>query len=76
MSDLLPILTEVRPEGDFGASTNFIADGLLDSFDIVSLVTALDARFGIAIRGVDIVPENFQSLASISALVERSPRRK
>jgi acyl carrier protein len=76
VSELLPILVEVRPDADFGNSTDFIADGLLDSFDIVSLVTALDARFGIAIRGVDIVPENFRSVASIGALVETSPRRK
>jgi acyl carrier protein len=70
---LLPLLIDLRPEADFSASTDFIADGLLDSFDIVALVGALDEKFRVAIRGVDILPENFRSLAAIEALVRRSP---
>lgn len=70
---LLPLLVDIRPEADFGASADFIADGLLDSFDIVALVGALDATFRVAIQGTEIVPDNFRSLAAIEALVGRSP---
>jgi hypothetical protein len=38
-------------------------------------VNEIDARFQVAVRGVDIVPENFRSLAAIAALIDRSPTK-
>ena len=66
---ILSILTEIRPEFDFSASENFIEEGMLDSFDIVTLVTALDSEFGISIDGMDILPENFSSVDKIAKLL-------
>ncbi len=71
MSRLLEILTEIRPEFDFTTSSDFLADGMLDSFDVVMLVSALDKEFGISIAGTDILPENFRTLEAISALLGR-----
>ena len=51
---IIKILTELRPEFDFTEEVNFIEEGMLDSFDIVSLVDALDTEFNIVIDGVDI----------------------
>ena len=65
------ILSQIRPEFDFGTSSDFIADGMLDSFDIVSLVTELDQAFSISIDGIEIVPENFNSLGAIQALLQK-----
>jgi acyl carrier protein len=70
---VLQILRGLRPDADFAASQDFVRDGLLDSFDIVALVNELDAQFRVAVRGADILPENFRSLAAIASLVERSP---
>ena len=66
---ILAFLTEIRPEFDFAASGNFIEEGMLDSFDIVSLVASLDEEFGISIDGIEIVPENFSSVDSIYKLL-------
>jgi acyl carrier protein len=66
------ILKEIRPEFDFTTSNDFIADGMLDSFDMVTLVAALDKNYGISIPGTDILPENFQNLSAIEALLRRS----
>jgi acyl carrier protein len=44
---------------------------MLDSFDVVSLVTSLDEAFKISIDGVDILPENFSSIEKIEELVRR-----
>jgi len=63
------ILQEIRPEFDFTQELNFIEGGMLDSFDIVSLVTVLDEHFGISIDGMDILPENFVSVDSIVKLL-------
>lgn len=62
-------LSEIRPEFDFKKSTDFIAEGMLDSFDIIQLVTSLDSEFGISIDGSDILPENFTSADSIIQLL-------
>ena len=66
---ILSILHTVRPEGNFAASTDYLGDGLLDSFDIVTLVSSLDDAFGISIDGLDILPENFSSITAIEALL-------
>jgi acyl carrier protein len=66
---LLQILQEIRPEFDFSTSSNFILDGLLDSFDIITLVTMLDEEFKISIEGTQIIPDNFSSLDSIYTLL-------
>jgi acyl carrier protein len=66
---ILDFLTEIRPEFDFAASSNFIEEGLLDSFDIVSLVASLDEEFGISIDGTEILPENFSNVDSIFQLL-------
>jgi acyl carrier protein len=71
MKRILEILQRVRPEDDFSRSTDFVADGLLDSFDLVMLVADLDQAYGISIAGTDIVPENFRSIESIAALLRK-----
>lgn len=66
------ILEEIRPECDFRASGNFLADELLESLDIVLLVAALEEAFSIQVDALDIVPEYFSSAESILELVEKS----
>ena len=69
---ILNILKDIRPEFDFTASLNFIEDGMLDSFDIVTLVDTLDTEYDIVIDGIDIIPENFDSLDSIVRLLQKN----
>ena len=68
-SKILLILQETRPESDFDHSENFIADGLLDSFDMIVLIGELEEQFEISVDGTQIVPENFISLESIESLI-------
>jgi acyl carrier protein len=65
------VLDEIRPEIDFTSSQDFIGDGILDSYDVVTLVADLDDAYGISISGLDIVPENFQSIAAIQELLQK-----
>ena len=51
---------------------DFIDEGMLDSFDLVTLVSELDNTFGISIDGVDILPENFSSVDAIAALLVKN----
>ncbi len=66
---IIKILTELRPEFNFTEDVNFIEEGMLDSFDVVNLVTELDSTFGISIDGVDILPENFSTVEAIQNLL-------
>ena len=72
MKSIAEILKEIRPEFDFTASQDFISDGMLDSFDIVTLVSALDKNYGVSIPGTEILPENFMSIETIEALLRKS----
>lgn len=71
MDELLEILEELRPDVDFEAETALIDNGVLDSFDIVSLVGELNDAFEIEIQPNDLIPENFNSVQAILALVEK-----
>ena len=73
---IIKILTELRPEFDFTQEgVNFIEEGMLDSFDMVNLVSELDATYGISIDGVDILPENFSTVDAIVALLVKNGAR-
>lgn len=69
---ILEMLKDIRPEYDFTASADFIGDGLLDSFDMVTFVSELEDAFGIVIDGLDIVPENFATVETILATVKKN----
>lgn len=69
---ILEMLGELHPENDYQNSEDFIMDDLLDSFDIVLLCNMSEEEFGIKIDGLDIVPENFNSVEAIVRLVNKS----
>ena len=67
---IIRILTDLRPEFDFDQEgVDFIEDGMLDSFDLVTLVSDLDRVFDISIDGLEIVPENFCSVYAIARVL-------
>lgn len=71
MDELMEILSELRPDVDFENETELITDGVLDSFDIIALVSELDEAFDIEIKPNNLVPENFNSAKAMMALIEQ-----
>ena len=69
--ELLEILTDLHPEVDFETETGLIDNKVLDSFDIVSIVTEVNANFDVAIPAGEIVPENFNSAQALFDLIQR-----
>lgn len=66
------ILATLRPESNFNNSEDFQIDGLLDSMDMIILVSELEKEFNVIISGESIVPENFNNLESIARLVNET----
>jgi acyl carrier protein len=71
MKALAEVLREIRPESDFAASRDFLLDGMLDSFDMITLVATLDENYGISIEGVDILPQHFRNFDTLCALLQK-----
>ena len=71
MEKLINILWEINPDIDFKTEDALIDGGMLDSFDIVTLVAEIDDVFGIEIPAEALIPENFNSAAAIFALIQQ-----
>lgn len=76
MEKLLEILKGIRPDVDFENETSLIDDGILDSFDVVSIISELDDAFDVQIRITELDPENFNSAVSIWNLVQELKAKK
>ena len=70
MEELLNLLKEIKPSIDFSKEKTLIEDGILDSFDIVQIVTRMKNLFGVKIRPTDVIPENFNSAETMWKLLE------
>lgn len=71
MDKILEILKETRPDIDFHNEESLVDNGLLDSFDIVTIISELNDAFDINIRVDDLIPENFNSVLAIDKLVKK-----
>ena len=71
MDKLLEILKTIRPDVDFVRESALIDDGVLDSFDIASIISELDDAFGVQIRITELEPENFNSSQAIWDLITK-----
>lgn len=72
MEKIYEILENIRPEFNFKTSNDFIEDGYLDSFDMVSLVSDLEAEYDCFIDALDILPENFNTVEHIIDVVKKN----
>lgn len=70
MEQLLEILSETCPGVDFEKETALIDDGILESLDIVSIVGEIMDRFDVELNVDDLLPENFNSVQAMMALIE------
>ena len=68
---IIEILSEICPGVDFEMETALIDDGLIDSLDIVAVVTELMEAFDVELGVDDLTPENFNSVEAIEDLIER-----
>lgn len=70
MEEILELLKEIRPDVDFENEKELIDEGILDSFDVVSIISEIDDKFGVQIRITELDPENFNSAEAIWNLIQ------
>ncbi|MBE6921569.1 MAG: acyl carrier protein [Ruminococcaceae bacterium] len=71
MEKLLAILREINPDVNFETEEVLIDGGILDSFDIVTLVAEIDDNFGVQIPAEALTAENFNSARALYDLIRR-----
>lgn len=71
MDELLEILSNLHPDVDFETEENLIDGMILDSFDIVTLISEISSTFDIKILAKYIIPENFNSAKAMYALIQQ-----
>ena len=71
MEELLRIMHEDIPDIDFEHDTKLIDNEMLDSLDIVAIVTDVNDEFDVQINVNDLLPENFNSAEALYDLIKK-----
>ncbi len=71
MEQLLTTLNELHPEVDFQTADALVDNGVLTSLDIIAVIAQINADFDVEVPAEEIVPENFNSVQAIWAMVRR-----
>jgi acyl carrier protein len=71
MEELLKILSGICPKVDFVNEKKLIDNGVLDSFDIISIVNELNEHYDIEIDVDDLEPDNFNTVEAMLELIEK-----
>ena len=71
MEEVLKILQEVRPDVDFANEKKLIDDSILDSFDIITIVSEFNEAFDIDIDVEDLEPYNFNTVEAMMELIKK-----
>ena len=70
MDKLLMILEDVRPDIDFNNEKNLVTDGILDSFDVITIVDEISEEFEIDNTPKYLTADNFSSAETIWELIK------
>ena len=71
MEALLEILNDLHPEVDFETCNTLVDDKIIDSFDIVTIISEVNEEYDVVIPADEIIPENFNSASALYELICR-----
>ena len=71
MEELMEILEDICPDVDFEEEHALVDDRVISSFEILSIISELNAHFGITLTPAEIIPENFNSAQALWKMVCR-----
>ena len=71
MDELLEILTDLHPEVDYDVEDGLIDNAILDSFDIITIISEIAENFDVVVPAKEIIPENFNSAQALWDMITR-----
>ena len=71
LDDMIELLSDIKDNVDYETCTTLVDDHILDSFDIISIISSIDEEFDVSVPAKEIIPENFNSAQSLVAMVNR-----
>ncbi len=74
--ELLKLLEGTCPKVDFANENALVDDGLLDSYAVLSIISAISEEYDVEFEADDILPETLNNLDSICQLVQTLLDRK
>lgn len=63
------IVAETIGRADISSDSDLLVSGVIDSFDIINIIDALEAALNVRIPADAIVPENFGTVSDMVRLV-------
>ena len=70
MEEFLKLLKKIKPNVDFTNEQALVDDGLLESLDIISIISEVAEVYGVLIPSDEIIPDNFNSAEAMYELIE------
>ena len=70
-NQIASIMQEVKPTKNLENVKDIVEGGYIDSFELMMLISNISEQFGIEISIDEIIPENFNSIDAICAMVEK-----
>jgi len=70
MERLIELLQEIKEDIDYENEAALIDDELLDSFDILQLISAIDEEFDVSIPAAMIIPQNFNNVEALWNMIQ------
>ena len=71
MEELIELLSEIKEDVDFENEDSLVDDGIIDSFDILQIISTLNDAYDISIPASEIIPVNFNSAQALYKMVRR-----
>jgi D-alanine--poly(phosphoribitol) ligase subunit 2 len=69
LEQVIDMLDQIKDDVDFSTAVNLVDERILDSFDILSIIGAIDDEFDVSVPAKDIVPQNFNTAQGIYQMV-------
>ncbi len=71
MEELLNVLKRALPKVDWETDMALVDDGVIDSVDVVSVISEITDEYDIEIPSEEMEPENFNSVEAIYEMIQR-----
>lgn len=71
LDHMIELLEDVKGNVDYENCTTLVDDRVLDSFDILSIISSINDEFDVSVPAKDIVPDNFNSAQAMFDMVKR-----